>query len=108
MNAGNLPNLSYIVNKTKFTKANSQEQWYSDYFLESTSFFRLDDVNLGYTFKNVGIQENLNIRLALCAQNLFVISNYSGMDPEVSAENGIDGTIWPRPRTYAVRLNINF
>ena len=108
VNAGNLPNLSYIVNKTKFTKANSKEQWYSDYFLESTSFFRLDDVNFGYTFKNVGIQENLNIRLAICAQNLFVISKYSGMDPEVSAENGIDGTIWPRPRTYAVRLNINF
>ena len=108
VNSGALSNLAYIVNKTNFIKANSREQWYSDYFLESTSFFRLDDVNLGYTFQNVGISENMNIRLALCAQNLFVISSYSGMDPEVSAENGIDGTIWPRPRTYAVRLNINF
>jgi iron complex outermembrane receptor protein len=39
---------------------------------------------------------------------VFVLTGYSGMDPEVVAENGIDGTIWPRPRTWSLRLNVNF
>jgi iron complex outermembrane receptor protein len=107
VNAGNLPNLSYIVNKTKFTKANSKEQWYSDYFLENASFFRLDDVSLGYTFRSVGRWET-DVRLGLVVQNVFVLTGYSGMDPEVISETGIDNVIWPRPRTYSFRVNVNF
>ncbi len=107
LNAGNLPNQARLVKKTGFTAPNSGQQWYSDYFLEDASFFRLDDINLGYTFRNLGDWET-DIRIALGVQNVFVITGYSGMDPEVISENGIDGTIWPRPRTYSLRLNINF
>ena len=49
-----------------------------------------------------------DIRLALGVQNVFVITGYSGGDPEVISENGIDGTTWPRSRTYSLRLNVNF
>jgi iron complex outermembrane receptor protein len=107
LNAGNLPNQALVVGKTGFTAANSGQQWYSDYFIENASFFRLDDLNLGYTFRSVG-KSGTDIRLAGSVQNVFVLTGYSGMDPEVVSENGIDNTIWPRPRTYSLRLNVNF
>ena len=107
LNSGSLPNQAKLVKETGFTAPNSARQWYSDYFLENASFFRLDDVNLGYTFRAVGRWET-DIRLALAMQNVFILTGYSGMDPEVVSETGIDGTIWPRPRTYSLRLNINF
>ena len=107
VNAGNLPNFATVVTKTGFTAANSGEQWYSDMFLENASFFRMDDINLGYTFRGIGKWET-DIRLAFSVQNAFVITGYSGVDPEIPGVNGIDGSIWPRPRTYSLRLNVNF
>ncbi len=107
LNAGNLPNQARLVKKTGFTAPNSAQQWYSDYFLENASFFRLDDINLGYTFRGIGSWET-DVRLALGVQNVFILTGYSGMDPEVISENGIDGTIWPRPRTFSLRVNVNF
>ena len=107
LNSGSLPNQAKLVKETGFTTPNSARQWYSDYFLENASFFRLDDVNLGYTFRAIGRWET-DVRLAFAMQNVFILTGYSGMDPEVVSETGIDGTIWPRPRTYSLRLNINF
>ena len=107
MNVGNLPNQAKLVKQTGFTAPNSGQQWYSDYFIENASFFRLDDINLGYTFRAIGKWET-DIRLALGVQNVFILTGYSGMDPEVISENGIDNTIWPRPRTYSLRLSVNF
>ena len=92
---------------TGFTAPNSEQQWYSDYFLENASFLRLDDVNLGYTFRGLGRWET-DIRVGAGVQNVFLLTGYSGGDPEVISENGIDGSTWPRPRTYSLRLNINF
>ena len=107
VNAGNLPNFATIVTRTGFTAANSGQQWYSDMFLENASFFRMDDINLGYTFRGIGSWET-DIRVAFSVQNVFVITGYSGVDPEIPGVYGIDGSIWPRPRTYSLRLNINF
>ena len=107
LNSGALPNQAKLVKKTGFTAPNSGRQWYSDYFLENASFFRLDDISLGYTFRGIGRWES-DIRLALGMQNVFILTGYSGMDPEVISETGIDNTIWPRPRTYSLRLNVNF
>ena len=107
LNSGALPNQAILVKKTGFTAPNSVQQWYSDYFLENSSFFRLDDVSLGYTFRSIGRWET-DVRLGLGVQNVFILTGYSGMDPEVISETGIDNVIWPRPRTYSVRLNVNF
>ncbi len=90
-----------------FTQSATTQQRLSDMFLENASFFRLDDVNLGYTFRNVS-KQNLSIRLAAGVQNVCVITNYSGLDPEGSVAGGIDGNVYPRPRIYSVRLGINF
>ena len=107
LNSGALPNQVPDVKTTGFTAPNSEQQWYSDYFLENASFLRLDDVNLGYTFRGLGRWET-DIRVGAGVQNVFLLTGYSGGDPEVISENGIDGSTWPRPRTYSLRLNINF
>lgn len=77
----------------------------SDYFIENGSFLRMDNITLGYTFKNV-YKNKASLRLSAGAQNAFVITKYSGLDPEVFG--GIDNTIYPRARTIFVGANIQF
>ena len=107
VNQSQLSNFATAVKNTGFTAANSGEQWLSDMFVEDASFFRLDDINLGYTFKDIRNWGG-NIRIAACCQNVFVLTKFSGIDPEVKDVDGVSNTFWPRPRTYSLRLNINF
>ncbi len=102
--SGYLINMAQVATNTGFTGVNSTAQISSDLFLENASFFRMDDINLGYTFNEIG-KTKLRLRTSLSVQNAFVITNYSGLDPENS---GIDNNIWPRPRTYTLRLNFDF
>ena len=105
-------NYAYVANysrnvlRTGFRETNTNEQYMSDLFLENASFFRLDDINLGYNFKFQ--KSKLRMRLALSAQNVFVITGYSGVDPEATGEGGIDSSMWPRPRVYSLRASITF
>lgn len=99
-------NVTNFYKETGFTKSNQVQQNLSDYWVEDASFLRLDNVTLGYNFQNLFKCERLNGRLSFTAQNLFVVTNYSGMDPENS--RGIDGVIWPRPRTFILGLTLNF
>ena len=101
----NISNYLRAVKETAFTGANTNEQYASDYFLENASFFRMDDINLGYTFQKLGNWKNANLRLGFTVQNVFVITGYSGLDPEIG---GIDNSMWPRPRTFSLRANLNF
>ncbi|MDD7914336.1 SusC/RagA family TonB-linked outer membrane protein [Polaribacter ponticola] len=80
----------------------------SDIYLENASFLRMDNVTLGYTFDRPLKQFSSNsIRLWAGMQNVFTITNYSGLDPEL-ASNGIDNTNYPRPRTFLIGANIKF
>lgn len=81
----------------------SNPQYWSDMFVENASFFKLDNISLGYTFGNIGPVE---ARVSATVQNAFIVTNYSGLDPEVNG--GIDNNIYPRPRTYLLGLNLNF
>lgn len=94
-------NILKDVEKTEFTTA----QYWSDIYLENASFFRMDNMSLGYSFDQL-LTEKLNGRIAFTVQNAFVITNYTGLDPEVSG--GIDDNIYPRPTTYMLGLNLNF
>jgi iron complex outermembrane receptor protein len=78
----------------------------SDYFIENASFLRMDNISLGYTFNEI-FNDKSSIRLSTSVQNVFVITNYSGLDPQVF-KNGIDNTITPRPRTFTIGANIKF
>ena len=81
------------------------QQLYSDYFLESADFFRLDNITIGYTFKKLWKSDS-NLRLAFTVQNVCTITGYSGVDPELS--DGIDRDVYPRPRTFSLSANLNF
>ncbi len=79
----------------------------SDYYLENASFLRMDNITLGYTFnKPIKKFASNSIRIWAGMQNVFTITNYSGLDPELF--NGIDNTNFPRPRTFLVGANIKF
>ena len=85
-------------------------------FLEDASFVRLQNLTLGYNFDASGIDFLSSFRLYVTGQNLFVITNYSGQDPEVSIDKaindvpslGLDYTAYPKARTVLVGLNVSF
>lgn len=76
----------------------------SDYFIQDASFFRIDNVTLGYNLKEA--VKGMNIRLYGAVQNVAVFTNYSGIDPEIF--RGIDNNFYPRPRTFIFGLNVKF
>jgi len=89
-------------------------QDFSDYFLENASFLKMDNITLGYNFKPLK-NSKTNARIYTTVQNLFVITGYSGVDPEVgflttgdTTTNGIDNNIYPRSRNVIFGLNVNF
>ncbi|MBO2007746.1 SusC/RagA family TonB-linked outer membrane protein [Hymenobacter negativus] len=93
-----------------FTK-NTDRQFISDYYIENGSFLRMENVTLGYDFGSL-LKEGTTLNLSVAAQNLFLITKYKGLDPEVvdptNGSLGIDNTIYPRPRTFTVGLNFGF
>ncbi len=85
-------------------------------YLEDGSFLRLNNATLGYSFNTASIGWIQNMRLTLTGQNLFVITDYSGFDPEVNQDRstggiqsfGIDLDGYPRARTFVLGLNVTF
>ena len=65
----------------------------------------MDNVYLNYNFGKLGKYIS-GLRVSFNVQNVFVITNYDGLDPEVGS--GIDGTIFPRPRMFALGANLDF
>ena len=76
----------------------------SDYFVRNASFLKCDNITLGYSFAN--LFKSLNGRAYLSATNVFTVTKYDGIDPEVFG--GIDNGIYPRPFTLQLGLNLNF
>lgn len=83
----------------------ANNQYFSDYYVKNASFLRMDNLNLGYDFGNL-ISKKTNFRVTANVQNVFVITKYDGLDPEVFG--GIDNNFYPRPRTYTVGLHLGF
>ncbi len=91
-------------------------QTISDIYIEDASYFRLQNLTVGYDFtkiwKNSPFQQ---LRLYFAAQNLFTITGYKGMDPENGTSIGSDSWVtgvdvgnYPQPRTYMVGVNVKF
>lgn len=104
---GFLTNLHHTIYATGFTQANSVAQASSDYFIENASFLKMDNITLGYSFSHIG-SDNISGRISFSVQNVFTITDYSGLDPEVPGSAGVDDNIWPRPRMYTLGLSLNF
>ena len=76
---------------------------FSDHFIENASFFRMDHITLGYSFNQV---KNSFFRIYATLQNAFIITEYTGLDPEVFG--GIDNNLYPRPRTLVFGVSATF
>ncbi len=76
----------------------------SDYFLEDASFLRCDNISLGHRFDNM--IKNGSVRFYGAVTNPFIITDYSGQDPENFG--GIDNNFYPRPTAYTVGVNFDF
>ncbi|WP_319231023.1 TonB-dependent receptor [Draconibacterium orientale] len=102
--------LSEVAANQKYTDVNAQTP--SDRYLENGSYLRLSTLSLSYDFGKVGNYLN-GLRVYATCNNLFTLTNYKGLDPEVSLGGltpGIDSreTYYPRTRTFMFGLNINF
>ncbi|MEO7216369.1 TonB-dependent receptor [Mucilaginibacter sp.] len=77
----------------------------SDYYVQNASFLKMDNASLGYNFGKV-LRSSASLSISANVQNVFTITNYQGVDPEVGG--GIDNNIYPRPRTFVFGLNLKF
>ncbi|MBD5296093.1 MAG: TonB-dependent receptor [Bacteroides sp.] len=77
----------------------------SSYFVENASFLRCDNITLGYTFRNL-LHDNLTLRLFAAVQNPFVITTFSGIDPEEFG--GVQSDPYPRPITTSLGIVATF
>ncbi len=84
----------------------------SDYYLEDASFVKLDNIALGYTLKPKNTDAFQSIRFSLTGANLFTITGYSGVDPELSyggLEFGLDQyDVYPKTRSFTFGVNATF
>ena len=81
----------------------------SDYFVHNASFLKCDNITLGYSFDGLfggGKYNGLSGRVYASGTNVFTITKYEGIDPEV--ESGIDNNMYPRPFTIQVGVNLSF
>jgi iron complex outermembrane receptor protein len=100
----------FFVNKpasallTNFTN-NASNAHMSDYYVQDASFVRVDNVSLGYSFKNLWkvVRDG---RVYVNVQNPLVITNYTGLDPEVF--EGIDRELYPRPVITMLGVSLKF
>ena len=102
-NLGRLSNVHTSYLDTGFLYF-SDKNGLSDHHIQNASFFKLDNVTLGWTVDNV--IDNNPMRLYISADNLLTITEYEGIDPEITG--GIDSNFYPRSRAIALGLDINF
>lgn len=108
---------NYLSNRPKATINQGWNSWndpyvLSDYWVENASFLKCDNITLGYSFN--GLAKNCSIapwggisgRVYATVNNVFTITNYDGVDPEVYG--GIDNSVYPRPISFILGLSLNF
>lgn len=109
-----------VVNTKYFNPAITDAQIYSSLHVEKASFAKLDNATLGYTFPIAKTSKFgsmvRSLRAYITGQNLFVITDYTGVDPEVRYTDngnvlapGIDRReTWVRTRAFTVGVNVGF
>lgn len=99
-----ISNVSASYLETKFNNM----QYTSDYYIENASFLRLDNINFGYNVGKVFYKKSADLRITANIQNVFVITKYTGLDPENASSTGVDNIIYPRPRVFSLGFNFDF
>ena len=96
-------NADYLNSGFEFEGNN---RYFSDYYIQDASWFKLDNITLGYTLENPIPNKSSKLRIYGAVQNVFTVTDYTGVDPEIF--NGIDRTIYPRPRMFLLGFNLDF
>jgi iron complex outermembrane receptor protein len=99
-NSFQLNNMSASYLNTRF----STRQHLSDHYVENASFLKMDNLSLDYNVGNINRWCRLNV--GAMVQNVFCITKYTGVDPELP--NGVDMSFYPRPRTFSLNLGLEF
>lgn len=101
----NVPAGSYLQNlSTNYLETGFQTyQLLSDYYIESANFLRMDNLSVSYDVGRI-FNDNASLMVGAVIQNVFVLTKYSGIDPEIAG--GIDNSIYPRPRIYSLNLSL--
>jgi iron complex outermembrane receptor protein len=108
MNTGAFGTMSYNqfqlnnLHKSYLETGFQSRQYLSDYYVENASFLKMDNLSLGYLFESKWFDLNITGMV----QNVFTITKYTGVDPEVP--EGMDRSFYPRPRIYSLSLGFNF
>ena len=109
----NTANYSQILNPNSFLQNTTPDiynteffsrQLLSNYYLENASFLKMDYISLAYDFGK--LVKPVSLALNFTVQNVFVITKYTGIDPEIAG--GIDNNIYPYPRTFSLGLKLSF
>lgn len=102
--SGLINNASANFYETNFTS----NQYLSDYYVHNASFLKMDNAGLAYNLGRLSPNRTTTLRLTANVQNVFIISKYKGIDPESNPASGIDYSLYPRPRTYSLGVNVGF
>ena len=97
-------NIPTLALKYGLTDA-SDAQAMSDCWIQNASFFKLDNVTIGYSFPKL-FGMDISGRIYATAQNILTLTKYDGLDPEI--QGGIESNIYPRPFTTILGVNLNF
>ncbi len=97
--ANSINNVNASILDTGF----QNQQLFSDYYVQDASFIKLDNISFGYTIDD--LFNKARLRVYVSGQNLFTITDYDGLDPEISG--GIDNNFYPRSRNILMGLNFN-
>lgn len=114
LNAWSPTNKNTNIPIMKTQNTNGGNSLPSEFYIEDGSYFRMKNLQIGYTFpKSILNKINFNkLRIYAGVQNLFTVTNYSGYDPEVSSNalfsRGIDSSSYPNARTFTFGFNASF
>lgn len=98
---GYLANTLAEVQKSEFYYG----QQYSDYFVQNASFLKMDNVALSYDFGKL-VNKKIGVRVSAVCQNVFTVTKYTGIDPEIYG--GVDNALYPRPRIFSLSVNLQY
>jgi len=103
------PGVNVLKSALNTGASRTQTAQYSSQWIEDGSYLRLDNLTIGYNFDVNNANFLKKARIYVSGSNLFVITDYSGFDPEVRTRSvGIDYLVYPRPRTFLLGLNVTF
>ncbi len=103
------PGVNVLKSALTTGASRTQTAQYSSQWLEDGSYLRLDNLTVGYTFNTEKVDFISKARVFITGRNLFVITGYTGYDPEVQTRSvGVDYLVYPRPRVFQIGASLSF